>query len=331
VAIPRYGRRTEQGLAVTIARLLNELRSPTTRSGKVVAATLAVLVFMFVTLAAVSGFFLSRVMNPAQGGETIDPTLFLGNAQSVDFYTPDGTIHSGWFFPGLRGGPVVIMCHGYKSSREDILTLGTSLQQHRYNVLAFNFAGHGESPVSYTTLGYKETTELQAAIDMLSKRDDIDTQRIGLWGYSLGGYAVLRIASLNPSVKAVVADSAYPRPTALLRIELRKLGAHLIPLLSPMAVAEFRLASFFFGGRDGDVAENMDALAGVPKLFIAGDDTPRLEALTREIYVEAPGPKDLVTLQRSNISTFTEDERRNYENVVVTFFLRSLPLAGPGS
>lgn len=286
---------------------------------------------MFVTLAAVSGFFLSRVLNPAQGGETIDPTLFLGNAQTVNFTTPDGTFHSGWFFPGLRGGPVIVICHGYKSSREDILTLGTSLQQHRYNVLAFNFAGHGESPVPYTTLGYKETEELQAALDMLSNRDDMDTQRIGLWGYSMGGYSVVRIASLNPSVKAVVADSLYPHPTALLRIELRKLGAHLIPLLIPMAVAEFHVSSFFFGGLDGDLATNMDTLAGVPKLFVAGDDAPRLEALTREIYVAAPGPKDLVTLPRSNISAFSEDERRNYENVVVTFFLRSLPLAGPRS
>lgn len=309
-----------------MSRFFTELSSPTTRRGRIVAATLAILVFSFVTLAAVSGFFLSRVLNPVQGGETIDPTSFLGNAQNLTFITPDGEEHSGWFFPGLRGGPTIVICHGYKSSREEILTLGTSLQQHRYNVYAFNFAGHGESPIGYSTLGLKETVELQAALDMLSQRTDLDTKRIGLWGYSLGSYAALRAASLDPNVRAVAVDSVYPRPTAFLRLELRKLGSHLVPLLSSMAVVEFRISSVFFGGVGGDVQSDFNKLAGVPKMFIAGEDAPFLANMTRELYAQAPGPKELVTLPRTNMSTLTEEERRNYENVIVTFFLRTLPL-----
>jgi len=51
-----------------------------------------------------------------------------------------------------------------------------------------------------------------------------------------------------------------------------------------------------------------------------------LSEYTRALYQEAPGPKELVQLPRTNMASLVEDERRNYENLVVTFFLRTLPL-----
>jgi pimeloyl-ACP methyl ester carboxylesterase len=299
-----------------MGRWLAELRNPTTGRGKAVAVTLAIVLFSLMTVGVVSGFFLARALNPVQGGETIDPTRFLGNAQTLEFTTPSGKIHNGWFFPGLRGAPVIVICHGYKSNREEILTLGTSLQQ----------AGHGESPESYTSLGFRESAELQAAVDMLSQRTDIDTQRMGLWGYSMGAYAALQVSSRTPAVKAVVVDSVYPHPTAMLEVELREL-----PLLSSVAVIEFRILSFFTGGFGGDLSEDINALAGTPKLFIAADDAPPLANMTRQLYGTAPGPKDLMTLPRTSMSALLEEERRGYENVVVTFFLSNLPLAAPRS
>ncbi|HKZ52086.1 MAG TPA: alpha/beta fold hydrolase [Candidatus Acidoferrales bacterium] len=325
MAVPRYGRRAERGLTAAINRFLSELRNPTTPRAKVIAVNLAIIFFSFVTLTVVSGFFLSRAMNPLQADESIDPTRFLGNAQTVEFQTLDGVTHNGWFFPGLRAGPVVVLCHGFKSSRAEILTLATSLQQHRYNVLAFNFAGHGESPVGYTTLGGKEIQELRAALEMLSRRTDIDTTRIGLWGYSLGGYVVLHTAPNFPGVKAVVVDSVYPRPGALLRLELERLGGNIVPLVIPVAVAEFRAVSLLYGGTH-DITADLNRTAGLPKLFIAGEDAPGLASMTQQLYAQAPGPKELTELPRTNMAAMVEEERRNYENVVVSFFFRSLPL-----
>jgi pimeloyl-ACP methyl ester carboxylesterase len=325
VAALRYGRRAERGLTAAINRFFSELRNPTTRRAKIIAVSLAIIVFSFVTLAVVSGFFLSRAMNPLQADESMDPTRFLGNAQTVEFQTPDGVTHNGWFFPGLRGGPVVVLCHGYKSSRAEILTLATSLQQHRYNVFSFNFAGHGESPVGYTTLGPKEMQELRAALEMLSRRTDVDTNRIGLWGYSLGGYVVLHTAPDLPAVKALVVDSVYPRPGALLRLELERLGGNIVPLVIPVAVAEFRAVSLLYGGTQ-DISADLNRTAGLPKLFLTGEDAPPLASMTQQLYAQAPGPKELAELPRTNMAAMAEEERRNYENVVVTFFYRSLPL-----
>lgn len=324
---PRYGRRRERGLLAGLSRLLGELRSPNTPRAKIIVVVLAVLVFSFLSLAALGGFFLSRAMTPLQAGETIDPTQFLGNAQNVEFTGPDGQQRSGWFFPGLRTAPVLVLCHGYKSSRSEILTLATSLQQHRYNVYVFNFAGHGESPVGYTTLGALEAEELRAAVDMLAARTDMDTTRIGIWGYSMGAYAALAVATHSPRVQAIVVDSGYPRPAALLEIELHNLGADLVPLLIPLTLVEYRLTSIFLG-TGADVRPDLPRLAGVSKLFIVGDDTPRLGELTQELHAASPPPKEMVVLPRTNQASLLEDDRRDYENLVVSFFLRSLPLGG---
>lgn len=325
MATPRYGRRRERGLLVALGNLLTELRYPTTLRGKIIVGTLAALIFSFLSLALVAGLLLSRALLPLQTGETIDPTSFLGNVESVQFTSPDGNTHSGWFFPGLRGAPVVILCHGYRSSRSEILTLATSLQQHRYNVFLFNFAGHGESPVGYTTLGYRETEELLAALEMLSGRTDIDTSRIGLWGYSMGAYTALAAAQQFPAVKALALDSLYANPTEMLRREVSRGGGGSIPLVPALTGLEFRAFALFFGGGPEPV-EQLPRTSGVPKLFIVGDDAPGLAADTRELYKQAPGPKELVVLPRTNMASLVEDERRNYENLVVTFFLRTLPL-----
>ena len=329
MATPRYGRRRERGLWVAIGNLLNELRYPTTLRGKIIVGTLAALIFSFLSLALVAALLLSRALFPLQTGETIDPTSFLGNVESLEFITPDGNSHSGWFFPGLRGAPVVVICHGYRSSRSEILTLATSLQQHRYNVFAFNFAGHGESPVGYTTLGHKETAELVAALEMLAARDDIDTNRMGVWGYSLGAYTALNAAQQFPRVKAVAMDSIYPRPDDLLRRELGRGGGGGIPLVTTLTVLEFHVFSLFTGSSP-DPVEGLPRAGGLAKLFVVGDDAPALAEYTRELYQEAPGPKELVQLPRTNMALLVEDERRNYENLVVTFFLRTLPLVTSG-
>ncbi len=325
MAAHRYGRRRERGVLVAIGHLLNELRYPTTSRGKVIAASLAAIVFSLISLYTVGGFLLARVLIPPHSSETIDPTEFLGNAQRVEFQGPDNRTRNGWFFPGLRGAPVIVICHGYRSNRQEILTLGTSLQQHRYNVFAFNFAGHGDSPVGYATFGYQESEELRAVLRLLAQRKDVDSNRIGLWGYSLGAYAALSVAQQSEQVKALVLDSVYASPSDLLRLELGNSGAESIPWLGEVTLSQFRLLAYLYHDHP-DPRLALDALAGMPKLFVSGNDAPGLATFTQELYDAAPGPKELLPLPRTNMASLGDMERRNYENQIVTFFLRTLPL-----
>ena len=325
VATLRYGRRRDRGLTAALSRLFDEIRNPTTSRGRIIVVLLAALVFALLSLMVASGLFLSRALMPLKVAETTSTESFLGTAETVEFQTPDGRIHSGWFFPGLRGGPVIVLCHGYRSSRAEVMTLATSFQMHRYNVLTFNFAGHGDSPVNYTTLGNRESVELLAALEMLKSRSDVDANKVGLWGYSLGGYAVLDAAPDFPGVKAVVVDSAYSRPSNLLRRELNRLGADLIPILSTASILQFHVFSFFQPHRPGP-RRSLERLGAVPKLFIVSGDAEPLGRYTQELYDAAPAPKELATLPRTSLPTLNEEERGTYENLVIRFFLQNLPV-----
>ena len=64
--------------------------------------------------------------------------------------------------------------------------------------------------------------------------------------------------------------------------------------------------------------------AGVPKLFIQSDDRPNLSMRRLQMFIAAPGPKQTVR-DRLSYSEMSDDDRKTYENMLVTFFLQNLP------
>src|SRR5579862_3946191 len=200
-----------------------ESRNTRALISKLLSAILAVLIFAVVSISTVSGFLLYQTLKPARNPATFDLSVMMGHPGALSFTLPGGAQREGWLFPGLRGAPAIIVCHGYLSQRADVLTLVTALQDHQFNVFLFDFSGHGTSPRG-TTLGYRETAELRAAIQTLSGRDDVDPQRFGLWGVDMGGYAALEVATSDPRIAALAVDDAYDDPRDLLRIEVAKSG-----------------------------------------------------------------------------------------------------------
>src|SRR5579863_8201700 len=156
--------------------VLSELRYPTTRPAKIFSGLLAILLFGVVSIGIVSGFLLYQILKPARTPNNFDLSVMMGHPTVFSFPAEDGVSRDGWFFPGLRGAPTIVVCHGYLSQRSDVLTLVTALQEHSYNVFVFDFLGHGSTP-GITTLGYRETGELEAAVQALSTRNDVDPKR----------------------------------------------------------------------------------------------------------------------------------------------------------
>ena len=184
--------------------VLSELRYPTTRLAKVFSGFLALLLFAIISVSTISGFLLYQTLRPARNHASFDLSVMMGHPATFSFTCRGaGPSVKGWLFPGLRGSPTVVVCHGYQSQRADVLTLVTALQDHQFNVFLFDFSGHGTS-MGLTSLGYRETDELRAAVQALSARDDVDPQTFGLWGVDMGGYAAaLEVTETDPRIKAV--------------------------------------------------------------------------------------------------------------------------------
>ena len=100
--------------------------------------------------------------------------------------------------------PVVIMIPGLDSVKEELQATAEHLLRRGLAVIAIDGPGQGESEYEFPIEpAYERVTT--AVADYLKGRDDIDPDRIGVFGVSLGGYYAARSAAYEPRVLATVA------------------------------------------------------------------------------------------------------------------------------
>ena len=315
----------DRGTASDGAQLMarfSDLRYNLTRFAKAFSIVLALLLFGFISVGMISGFLVYQALHPARTPSGIDLSLMMGHPSTFNFADTNGALRDGWFFPGQRGGPPVVVCHGYGAQRSEVLTLVTALQEHGFNVFLFDFSGHGSSP-GITTLGYRETAELRLAIQKIAGRDDVDPSHFGLWGADMGGYAALEVATSDKRVAAVAVDDAYADPRDMLQIQVKASGLTAIPYVSRFSDLAFRLATYQYRNPP-PVTAQMAATIGTYKLFVQSDDHPALAEDTVELFVKSPQPKQLAR-DRQSYSEMPDDDRKAYESKIVNFFLESIP------
>src|SRR6267154_6538799 len=304
-------------------QILHELRYPTRWSTKILMALLALAFFAVLATMAIAGFLVYRIVKPQRTSSEISMASFPGRPEVLEFVVPGGIgKREGWFFPGLRGAPTIILCHGYESSRSELLTLVSALQDHQYNVFVFDFAAHGAN-AGVTTFGYREADEVRAAVDILAKRNDVDAARFGLWGYNLGAYAALREAEKDPRVRALALDSVYDYPRQMVKIGVEKTGVGGFPFMVKSAQMCFEWLNYEHKN-DPPLSAKIAKMAGVPTLFIEAADDPETAAIGREMFLKAPEPREEAIIPHGNFVNLPDDEKRQYENRVVTFFLTRL-------
>ena len=272
----------------------------------------------------ISGVLTYWIVKPQRTSSEINMASFPGRPDEVDFSVAALGSRRGWFFPGFRGAPTVILLHGYESSRGELLTLVSALQDHQYNVFVFDFAAHGAN-AGVTTFGYREADEVRAAIDIIAKRNDVDVSRFGLWGYNLGAYAALREAEKDPRVRAMALDAVYDYPKQMVKIGVEKTGVGGFPFMVKSAQMCFEWMNYEHKN-DPPLSAGIGKMAGVPMLFIEAADDPESASIGREMFLKAAEPREEAIIPHGNFVNLPDDEKRQYENRVVTFFLTRLPV-----
>jgi len=104
------------------------------------------------------------------------------------------------------GLPVVIMISGLDSTKEEMDAYEAPFHARGMSTLAFDGPGQGEAEYELAIRGDFEVP-VKAVIDWLATRSDIDCERIGVWGVSLGGYYAPRAAAYEPRIKACISIS----------------------------------------------------------------------------------------------------------------------------
>jgi fermentation-respiration switch protein FrsA (DUF1100 family) len=89
------------------------------------------------------------------------------------------------------GYPAIVLFHGLGGKRQDLAAVAQRFDG-SFAVLAFDARGHGQSGGLVSIDGPREVADAREVFDQLASRPEIDKTRIGAWGLSLGGGAVLR-------------------------------------------------------------------------------------------------------------------------------------------
>lgn len=104
--------------------------------------------------------------------------------------------------------PVVLLIPGLDSVKEELHSYSDEFLRRGLATLAIDGPGQGEMEFERPMRSDYEVAA-RAAIDALEQRDDVDAQRVGALGVSLGGYYAPRAAAFEPRVKAAISLAGF--------------------------------------------------------------------------------------------------------------------------
>lgn len=131
----------------------------------------------------------------------------------------DVTFHSeglnckGWLYQpedSSQKRPAIVMAHGFSAVKEMYLAnFAEKFADAGFIVLVFDyrFTGEGEGEPRQHIIPAEQIKDYRNAITWISGHEQVDADRIGIWGSSYSGGHVLSIAARDRRVKAVVSQA----------------------------------------------------------------------------------------------------------------------------
>jgi len=133
-------------------------------------------------------------------------------------FTSQGQMVAGMLhLPERARAPGIIMCHGFTGHKAEahrlFVNAARGFRDHGIAVLRFDFRGSGDSAGEFrdTTIS-AEIADAGAALDHLVSRPEVDAERVGVLGLSLGGCVAACLAGRDSRVKALVLWAATAHP-----------------------------------------------------------------------------------------------------------------------
>lgn len=158
-----------------------------------------------------------------------------GSVQQSQFTREDVHFRSGgeacyaWLYRPAAGSPYpcVVMAHGFAAIREARLdAIAERFAGAGLGVLVFDFRNLGRSegqPRGLVDIR-RQHEDFRAAITYARSLDEVDEQRIGLWGTSFSGAHVLAIGAQDPDVAAIVMQNPHVDGPSTWAAGIRSLG-----------------------------------------------------------------------------------------------------------
>lgn len=284
---------------------------------------LAIITFVWSLIPGVRAFTLV-----ANSSQRTAPVVSLAGipVQEAHFAASDGARLTGWLAIASPSAPTIILVHGFKGSRVQMLPWARFLYTAGYNVLLYDSRGCGESERWNITLGAHEPDDVIGAVRYLRARPDLKLKRFGALGISLGAGIVLSAAAREPGLAAVVADSAWTDEQP----QLDRMGSVPVGLLSlPVLPYEPLAVDALIGAHLASIRPIDDIKRITPRavlLIHSADDQNTTTPLSGEqqLYAAAGQPKQQWVAPSGGHTGALFAHSEEYERRVLDFFGRYL-------
>jgi dipeptidyl aminopeptidase/acylaminoacyl peptidase len=281
-----------------------------------IAFLLAVVVLIIgaISLYGASQLIRRRVPDPSS-----DPAQYGLPYEAVAFSSRDGLTLRGWFIPAPEVRGTVVFCHGHAGSMDPDVKYAPAFHERGYNVLMFDFRGHGRSEGQHVSMGYYERQDLLAAVDYLERRG-ID--RVGVLGFSMGGAVAMATAPHSEAIRAVVSDGGFARLSDTIAAGVREKG---LPgfLASLVGYLIVWLMGLHLGCSPGeaDPIRWVDKIAPRALFIIHGALDPFVAVEeARELHAAASEPKEIWIVPEAGHRQADRHHPEEYRHRVLAFF-----------
>jgi len=249
------------------------------------------------------------------------------HAEPLSFHSSTGINLVGRWFRGTNRSTIVL-ANGYGDTQDQMLSIADFLHRAGFNVLTYNMRSRAGSGGEYVTLGVYEQNDLISALDYLCTRSDVDPQRIGALGVSMGGAVVILAAARDKRIKAVVDDCGFSDAPSVIAASFE----HFIHLPSfPFAPVTIWIADQR-AGIDVDSVRPMDVIARIsprPVFIIHGlDDFTVPVENSKQNFAHAREPKQLWLVPGAKHGKAHSVAKAEYERRVTAFFDKALKSGG---
>lgn len=285
----------------------------------------------FAAVAAASaglGYYVARVLTDPKRPTPMDEyvmTPFETGVHSEDVRIPtdqeDRTL-DGWWFARPETDRVILGLTGYRGAKSELIGIGSALWRAGFNVLLFDYHGHGSGRGAPVTLAYREVHDVYAALNYALRR--VPGARVGVIGFSMGASLAILASASRPEIRAVVADSPFATHAGVVSHNIARTIR--LPGEPFMPVTDYFLARRAgYRSRDVEPLRVVGQIAPRPLLLIHGADDRTIPVQnSKRLYAAAGAPKELWLAEGADHCGAYFLDRQAYCQRVTAFFERHL-------
>jgi len=247
------------------------------------------------------------------------PESFGREFETFTVLTDDEVRVEGWLVRCKRPSEsLIVVMHGWGANRADVLP-STLFLGESYNLAYFDFRNHGRSGGNVTSLGCLEIKDFESVVRYLLDERGPLAQKLGVFGFSMGGSIALAGAPGIPEIRAVVAESPFSSFNDTVE-RFAGLFYGIPRWVTPLTLlfARIRLG---FDPETCSPIRRVAAISPRPVFLIqSGNDLRMPPSEGKKLFEAAGEPKELWTVPESDHGEASEKSPEEYRKRILSFY-----------